>query len=117
MSTSLNSNFDDYTLEELVGLKKRIDQEKYPELYNEICIKIQEIYKLENPDYKCIRCGSEDYELGEIYVTGRSIGELFAQQTKFKTITCCRCNYTELYKCSKERSRNILDFLNFLIGR
>ena len=112
MKTSPKPNYDEYTLEELYQAVSSIDREKYPEPYDEINTRIREICKPRNSPYKCRNCGSEEYELGEIHVTGSNLGKFFdVQGTKFKTFTCRQCNYTELYKCPKNRWGNILDFL------
>ncbi len=110
LRNSKKPNYRDYTLEELYEAEVSVDREKYPERYNEIRARIKEIHKLANPDYKCRNCGSDECKVGEIHVTGSTIGKLFdIQGTKFQTITCRRCNYTELYKCPKDRFGNILD--------
>ena len=110
MNNSPKPNYDEYTLEELYEAEESVNREKYPERYNKIRARIKEIHKLKNPDYKCRNCGSDEYDLGEIHVTGSTIGKLFdIQGTKFQTITCRKCNYTELYKCPKDRFGNILD--------
>ncbi len=110
LRNSTKPNYDEYTLEELYEAESSVNREKYPERYNEIREKIKEIHKRMNPDYKCRNCGSDEYDLGEIHVTGSTIGKLFdIQGTKFTTITCRKCNYTELYKCPKDHFGNILD--------
>ncbi len=112
MKTSPQSDYDKYTLEELEQAASSVDREKYPEHYDEIHSRIKELSKLTHPHYKCRNCGSEEYEIGEIHVTGSNLGKFFdVQGTKFRTITCCQCGYTELYKCPKERWKNIVDFL------
>ncbi len=112
---STEPNYDEYTLAELYEAERSVNREKYPERYNKIRARIKEINKLANSDYKCRNCGSDEYEVGEFHVTGSTIGKLFdIQGTKFQTITCRRCNYTELYKCPKDHFGNILDLF---IGR
>lgn len=112
MKTSPTPNYDEYSLEELYQAESSVDREQNPEHYYEIRARIQEICQLTNPEYKCRNCGSEEYEVGEIHVTGSNLGKFFdIQGTKFKTFTCRKCNYTELYKCPKSRWGNVVDFL------
>ncbi len=112
MKTSPKPNYDEYSLDKLYKAERSLDREKYPERYNEIRTRIKKISKLANPDYKCRNCGNDECEIGEIHVTGSTIGKLLdLQGTKFKIIICRQCNYTELYKCPKDRWGKILDFL------
>ncbi len=112
---NVKPNYLEYTLEELYQAEDSVNREKYPERYNEIRAEIKKRLKLANPDYKCPKCGSDDYEVGEFHVAGSSIAKLFdIQGSKFSTITCRKCCYTELYKCPKDQLGNVLDFL---IGR
>lgn len=65
-------------------------------------------------NYKCPKCGSTQYETGEMRATGSFWTKLFnVQNLTFITITCNACGYTELYKKTGDRTlENILDFFS-----
>ena len=64
-----------------------------------------------NYKYVCPKCGSKTYEMGEIRTTGSFLMKLFnIQNIKFTTVTCSRCQYTELYKTSSSKFGNVIDF-------
>ena len=49
--------------------------------------------------YKCTRCGSFEYEKGEIRTTGAGLSRfLNYQNQKFGTLSCKECGFTELYR-------------------
>lgn len=64
-----------------------------------------------NYKYTCPKCGGRQYELSEIRTTGSFMMKLFnIQNVKFTTVTCTRCQYTELYKTSSHKFGNVVDF-------
>ena len=61
--------------------------------------------------YTCPKCGNRQYELGEIRTTGSFMMKLFnIQNIKFATVTCTKCQYTELYKTPSSKFGNVVDF-------
>lgn len=64
-----------------------------------------------NYKYTCPKCGGKNYDLSEIRTTGSFMMKLFnIQNVKFTTVTCSRCQYTELYKTSSSKFGNVVDF-------
>jgi len=64
-----------------------------------------------NYKYSCPKCSNINYELGEIRTTGSFLMKLFnIQNVKFTTVTCSRCQYTELYKMPSNKFGNVVDF-------
>jgi len=54
---------------------------------------------MENLSFVCSKCGGSEYETDEFRVKGGSLKNIFDVRSKrFTTVTCKRCNYTELYK-------------------
>ncbi len=67
---------------------------------------MNKIYK-----YTCPKCGGKNYEISEIRTTGSFMMKLFnIQNVKFTTVSCSRCQYTELYKTSSNKFGNVIDF-------
>lgn len=63
-------------------------------------------------DWKCMKCGSAEFEKGQFQVTGGDLAKIFdVQNKKFITVTCTECGYTELYKAETSMGMNLLDFL------
>jgi uncharacterized protein len=61
--------------------------------------------------YKCVKCGCEDFEKDEMRATGGAFAKMFdIQNKKFYTISCKKCGYTELYKRSSSMAGNIADW-------
>jgi hypothetical protein len=62
-------------------------------------------------NYKCPKCGSEQYEVEEMRAAGGFWTKVFDIQSKrFTTVTCSRCKYTELFKADSSMLGNIFDF-------
>jgi len=62
-------------------------------------------------DYRCPKCESTDYEVGQFRATGGIITKIFdVQSRRFTTVTCARCRYTEMYKADSSMLGNIFDF-------
>ncbi len=105
-------NYSEYSLRELHEAVDSVDREKYPERYNEIKKYINELKELRMPAYMCSKCGSKDYEVSEFHAAGSTLAKIFdVASSKFTTITCRKCTYTDIYKCSKKNLSNIIDFL------
>lgn len=63
-------------------------------------------------NWTCLKCGNDTFENGEFHVAGGTMSKLFdIQGDKFVTLTCTKCNFTEIYKQPKNVTGNILDFL------
>ena len=66
---------------------------------------------MENLDYRCPKCGNNNYETGEIRATGGALSKIFdVQNLKFTSVTCNRCKYTEFFKADSSMLGNIFDF-------
>lgn len=62
--------------------------------------------------WRCMKCESEQYESGEMRVSGGFWSRMFdVQNKKFSTISCMACGHTEIYKRTSSTAGNILDFL------
>ena len=67
-------------------------------------------YQMDN--FKCIKCGNNEYTTGQFQATGGTFSKLFdVQNQKFSTITCTKCKFTEIYKATTDELENILDFI------
>ena len=61
-------------------------------------------------NYRCPKCGNEEYDVGEIRVTGGMLAKIFdVQNKKYSTVTCNRCKYTEIYQADSSMLGNIFD--------
>tara|TARA_B100001093_G_scaffold496197_1_gene541542 strand:+ start:441 stop:719 length:279 start_codon:yes stop_codon:yes gene_type:complete len=66
-------------------------------------------------NWECPKCSNTSFEVGEFHSAGSKAAKIFdIQNTKFSTITCEKCSYTEIYKCPNDQLSNIFDFF---IGR
>jgi len=62
--------------------------------------------------YICIKCGNNAFESSEFRATGGFLTKIFdIQSKKFTTVTCTRCQYTELYKGDQSTLGNVFDFM------
>ena len=62
-------------------------------------------------NYTCAKCGNTQYDVGEMRAAGGFLSKLFDVQSKrFTTVTCTRCQYTEIYRASSSMLGNIFDF-------
>lgn len=63
-------------------------------------------------NYKCVKCGYEEFESDQFQATGGNFAKIFdVQNKKFTTISCKKCGYTELYRANTDSGMNIIDFL------
>lgn len=61
-------------------------------------------------NFKCAKCANQEYETSEFRATGGFLSKIFdIQSRKFTTVTCTRCNYTEIYKAGTSALGNIVD--------
>ncbi|MBN1780992.1 zinc ribbon domain-containing protein [bacterium] len=66
---------------------------------------------MEQSNYRCVKCGNTQYETGEFRATGGFLSKVFdVQNKKFSTVTCTRCQYTEIYRRDSSTLGNIFDF-------
>lgn len=61
--------------------------------------------------FTCVKCGNQDYEMGEFRAVGGFLSKIFDVQSKrFTTVTCTRCKYTEIFKGKSSALGNVFDF-------
>ena len=61
--------------------------------------------------WKCPKCTNTEYETGQFAATGGGFSKLFDVQNKrFSTVTCTRCQFTEIYRTETGTLENIFDF-------
>lgn len=61
-------------------------------------------------DYHCAKCGSVEYEVGEVRAAGGFWSKIFdVQGQRFTTVSCARCRYTEMFKADTSMLGNIFD--------
>ena len=64
-----------------------------------------------NYNYTCPKCGNRQYELDEFRATGGFLAKIFdVQNKKFTTVSCSKCQYTEIYKMASNKFGNVVDF-------
>lgn len=62
-------------------------------------------------NFICSKCGNTQYEIGEFRATGGFLSKIFDVQSKrFTTVTCKKCQYTEIYRTDSSTIGNIFDF-------
>jgi hypothetical protein len=60
--------------------------------------------------YRCIRCSHNQYDVGQIRVTGGMLAKIFdVQNKKFTTVTCQHCQHTELFRADSSKLGSIFD--------
>ncbi|MFC1509262.1 zinc ribbon domain-containing protein [Candidatus Omnitrophota bacterium] len=66
---------------------------------------------MEHRNWKCPKCQNNVFEAGQFAATGGGLTKFFnIQNKKFTTVTCTRCQYTEIYKTETSTLGNVLDF-------
>jgi uncharacterized protein len=61
--------------------------------------------------YTCPKCGSKQYEIGEMWIYGNFWTKAFQLNSqRFTHITCQHCRYTEIYKIPKKKIAELLNF-------
>ncbi len=62
-------------------------------------------------NFVCPKCSNNGYDISEFRATGGFLTKIFDIQTKkFTTVTCTRCQYTEIYRADSSMLGNIFDF-------
>jgi uncharacterized protein len=62
--------------------------------------------------YKCPKCGSSQYDIGEIWTVGSSFARIFGfHDRRYTSVSCQNCFYTEFYKVPKKKIGETLNFL------
>ncbi len=65
---------------------------------------------MERLNYTCPKCKNTGYEVAEFRATGGFVSKLFdVQSRRFTTVTCTRCQYTELYRAASSMLGDIFD--------
>jgi predicted nucleic-acid-binding Zn-ribbon protein len=60
---------------------------------------------------KCPKCDNDAFETDIFQATGGTFTKLFnIQNKKFTTVSCTRCQYTEIYKAETSALSNFFDF-------
>lgn len=60
--------------------------------------------------YACTKCGSHDFEVGDVFMADSRIAKFLNFETKrLSIVTCKKCTYTEMYSTSKNNIQNILE--------
>ena len=66
---------------------------------------------MEHTNWQCQKCQNMEFESGQFAATGGGLTKFFnIQNKKFTTVTCTRCQYTEIYKTESSTLGNVLDF-------
>jgi predicted nucleic-acid-binding Zn-ribbon protein len=66
---------------------------------------------MQHANWQCPKCRHTDFEEGQFAATGGGLTKFFnIQNKKFRTITCGRCGFTEIYKRGTSTFENVLDF-------
>ncbi len=66
---------------------------------------------MEHKKWTCPKCQHRKFEVGEFSATGGFFTKFFNIQNKrFTTVSCKRCEYTEVYRTSTSNLANVLDF-------
>jgi predicted nucleic-acid-binding Zn-ribbon protein len=65
---------------------------------------------MENLNYTCPKCNNIECDVDEFRATGGFLTKIFDVQSKrFTTVTCTKCQYTEIYRISSSMLGNIFD--------
>ncbi|MHC4666065.1 MAG: zinc ribbon domain-containing protein [Planctomycetota bacterium] len=66
---------------------------------------------MENLNYTCPKCKNTECDVGEFRAAGGFFSKVFDVQSKrFSTVTCTRCQYTEIYRTPSSMLGNVFDF-------
>ncbi len=67
--------------------------------------------KQQHQKWLCPKCDNIEFETDIFQATGGTFAKIFdVQNKKFTTVTCTRCQYTEIYKASTSNLSNVFDF-------
>ena len=63
-------------------------------------------------DWQCLKCGSKDFEIGEVRTAGGFQSSFFdLGNRRFEYCSCKQCTYSEFYKGKVKGVQKVLDFL------
>jgi hypothetical protein len=66
---------------------------------------------MQHDQWQCPKCRYREFEVGEFRATGGALSKIFDVQNKrFSTVTCVRCQYTEIYRAPSSGLGNVFDF-------
>lgn len=66
---------------------------------------------MQHEKWQCPKCENRDFETDRFRATGGGFAKIFdVQNKKFTTVTCTRCQYTEIYRSSTTTLGNVFDF-------
>lgn len=66
---------------------------------------------MQHENWQCPKCSNDDFDTGMFRATGGNIAKIFdVQNRKFTTVTCTRCQYTEVYRADSSTLMNVFDF-------
>ncbi|MEM8486442.1 MAG: zinc ribbon domain-containing protein [Bacteroidota bacterium] len=66
---------------------------------------------MKHQHWSCPKCQNREFDVGQIATTGGGLSKFFnVQNRKFTTVTCIRCQFTELYRTESSTLGNVLDF-------
>ena len=61
--------------------------------------------------WKCPKCDNTEFDADQFQATGGGFAKMFdVQNKKFSTVTCTRCQYTEIYRMDTSTLSNAFDF-------
>lgn len=61
--------------------------------------------------YKCPKCGTGQYEIGEIWAAGSMMTRILGFHNKrYTSVSCNMCHYTEFYRLPKDKIGEVLNF-------
>jgi predicted nucleic-acid-binding Zn-ribbon protein len=62
-------------------------------------------------NFTCPKCGNNQCDVGEFRAASGFLSKIFDVQSKrFSTVTCTRCQYTEIYRAASSKLGNVFDF-------
>lgn len=66
---------------------------------------------MKHDNWQCPKCSNDEFETGVFRATGGRFAKLFdVQNRKFTTVSCTRCQYTEVYRAEVSNLINVFDF-------
>ena len=66
---------------------------------------------MQHQNWTCLKCDNVEFKTDIFQATGGTLAKIFdVQNKKFTTVTCTRCQYTEIYKTDSSRLGNVFDF-------
>ncbi|WP_439105854.1 zinc ribbon domain-containing protein [Congregibacter sp.] len=66
---------------------------------------------MQHGNWQCPKCNHQEFDAGEIRVSGGFWSRIFdVQNKKYSAVTCQRCGYTEFYKGDASTLGNVFDF-------